>query len=99
MTTFSVVRFEGIDWTRYSKTLGYSKEFNLQFRPQSKGQRESSLFVYGYQQNSCCRTPFSKQDWKFEKQSLCTISLESCKFHGEAMKHKKCAYSTFIKSY
>lgn len=62
LTTFSVVRFEGIDRTHYAKILGYFREFNLQFRPQNKGQRECSLSVYGYQQNSCCRTQFSKQD-------------------------------------
>lgn len=88
LTAFSVVRFEGTDQTWYSKIPEYAK-FNLQFRPQNRGQGESSSgFNNGLQKNSCCRTPFSEQDWKFKKPLICTIALESCKLYTEAMKCK-----------
>lgn len=60
LTTFSVIRFEGADQTWYWKILGgYSEKFNLQFRSEYRGQKESPPgSIHGFQQNGCYRTLF-----------------------------------------
>lgn len=45
------------------------------------------LFM-GFNKTAVAGLPFSEQDKKFKKPLICTISLESCKFHAEAMKCK-----------